>query len=314
MDELKLVPVFTGPLEDFPPSPELPEGTIPVKWTDEPGMMLDILTDVVYDERDGEKLHLQILLPLEMMPMMGPPTKKFPLVVYVPGSAWMRQAPKLFLPRMIKLGQRGYAVAIVQYRPSEVAGFPAQIEDAKTAIRFMRKNAEEYRILTDRVALYGDSSGGHTAVMAGITGAGILDNGQYGEYPCDVDCIVDCFGPTNVFYMNNYPSAMEHGGADTPEGMVLGGINVRENPEIAEKASPMHYLSREKEIPPMLMLHGDRDQLVPFNQSVRLYDKLKELDKEVTFYKLEGAYHGTGGFNSPEALDLISGFIAKHIG
>ena len=314
MEDMQLVPVHMGALEDFPASPELPEGAIPVKWADEPGMMVDILTDVVYDERDGETLHLQILLPLELMPMMEPPTKKFPLIVYVPGSAWMRQTPKLFLPRMIKIAQCGYAVAIVQYRPSEVAGFPAQIEDAKTAIRFMRKNADEYRILPDKIALYGDSSGGHTAVMAGITGAGLLDNGQYGEFSCEAACIVDCFGPTDVSLMNYYPSAMDHCSAISPEGMFLGGVEVLENTELAQKASPMSYLSRDKDIPPMLMMHGDRDQLVPFNQSVRMYGKLKELGKEVTFYKLEGAFHGTGGFNSKEAQETILNFVSKYIG
>ena len=314
MDDLSLIPIHTGPLDEFPASPELPDGVIAVQWTDEPGMMVDIQTDVIYDERDGEQLHLQILLPLEFMPMLEPPTKKYPLVVYIPGSAWMRQTPKLFLPRMSQLSRRGYAVAMVEYRPSDVAGFPAQIEDAKTAIRFMRKHAEEYRIIADKVALYGDSSGGHTAVMAGITGAGLLDNGQYGDFSCQVNCIVDSFGPTDVSLMNYYPSAMDHHSAVSPEGMLLGGVDVLENKDLAVKASPMYYLSADKSIPPMLMMHGDRDQLVPFNQSVRLYKKLKELDKEVTFYKLEGGFHGTGGFSSREAMDVIVDFISKYIG
>jgi len=313
MNQQELVPLHEGALEDFPASPELPEGVISVKWTDEPGMIVDTITDVVYDERDGEKLHLQILLPFEAMPMMEPPTKKYPLIVYIPGSAWMRQMTKLSLPRMINICKRGFAVAIVQYRPSEVAGFPAQIEDAKTAIRFMRKHADVYRIFPDRIALYGDSSGGHTAVMAGITGAGLLDNGQYGDFPCDVSCIVDSFGPSDVSKMNYYPSTMEHISAVSPEGMLLGGVNVLENVELAVKASPMYYLSREKVIPPMLMLHGDKDQLVPFNQSVILYDKLRELQKDVVFYKLEGGFHGSGGFQSKEAQDTIIGFVTKHV-
>ena len=315
MEELKLVPIYAGPPDKFPASPELPEGVKTVTWTDEPGCMVDFNLDVVYDERDGETLHLQILLPLEGMFMFGEmPDKKYPLIVYVPGSAWRRQTPKLFLSRMARICERGYAVAVVEYRPSDVAGFPAQAEDAKTAVRFMRKHADKYRIDPGKIALYGDSSGGHTVVLAGITGDGLLDNGVYGEFSSEVNCIVNCFGPTDVSKMNYYPSMMDHTGADAPEGMLLGGVSVLEHPELAEKASPMHYLSREKAIPPMLILHGDQDWAVPFNQSVRLYEKMRELEKDVVMYKLLGGSHGFGGFNSIDARDTMLEFIAKHIG
>ena len=311
MEDLKLIPVHTGPLDTFPASQELPDGVAAVRWTDEPGSMVDFRLDVPYDERDGETLFLQILLPMDFMFMFGPP-KKFPLIVYVPGSAWHRQMTKMSITQMLKYCELGYAVAITQYRPSDVAPFPAQIEDAKTAVRFMRKHAEEYQIDPDKIALYGDSSGGHTVVAAGITGNGTLDNGTYGEFSCEVNCIVDCFGPTDIAKMNYYPSSIDHIGADAPEGMLLGGVNVLENPDRAEKVSPMYYLSREKAIPPILILHGDGDQLVPFNQSVRLYEKLRELGKDVTMYKLLGASHGMGGFNSREARDTIDGVIKKY--
>ena len=75
----------------------------------------------------------------------------------------------------------------------------------------------------------------------------------------------------------------------------------------------MYYLSREKDIPPILIMHGSKDQVVQFNQSCRLYDKLKELDKEVEMYKLEGAYHGNGGFNCKAAYDTVLEFAARYI-
>lgn len=313
MREQKLVPIHTGALDTFPASQELPAGAIEVRWTDEMDAMIDFRLDVPYDERDGETLMLQILLPMDGFFAFGPP-KKYPLIVYVPGSAWHRQMPKMSITQMMKYCELGYAVAIVQYRPSEVRGFPAQIEDAKTAVRFMRKNAAEYKIDPDKIVFFGDSSGGHTAVAAGVTGEGTLDNGTYGEFSCAVKGIIDCFGPSDVSKMNYYPSAMDHVGADSPEGMFLGGVNVLENPELAEKASPMHYLSREKATPPILIMHGDGDQLVPFNQSVLLYERLRELDKDVTMYKLLGASHGMGGFNSREARDVIDAFIKKCVG
>ncbi|MCL2408681.1 MAG: alpha/beta hydrolase [Oscillospiraceae bacterium] len=313
MKDSDLIPVYMGSPDQFPASPELPNGVTEVKWADEGGCMIEFHLNEVYDERDGETLHLQILLPLEEMPMFGLPTKKYPLIVYVPGSAWRKQMPMMALPRMMRLCEQGYAVAVVEYRPSDAAGFPAQAEDCKTAIRFMRKHADKYRILPDKIALYGDSSGGHTVVLAGITGDGTLDNGVYGEFSSEVKCIVDSFGPTDVSKMNFYPSMMDHTAPDSPEGMLLGGVNVLEHPELAEKASPMYYLSHEKAIPPILIMHGDQDWAVPFNQSVRLYDKMRELDKDVTMYKLLGGFHGSGGFNSKEARDTILEFINKHI-
>ena len=242
------------------------------------------------------------------------PPQKFPLIVYIPGSAWMKQMVLMMLPRMIKVCQHGFAVAIVEYRPSTLRPFPAQIEDAKTAVRFMRKNADLYNIDVDNIAIWGDSSGGHTAVMAGITDDGVLDNRQYGEFSTEVNCIVDWFGPTDIAAMKDYPSIMEHSHPDTPEGLLIGHLDVDENPELAAKTVPMNYLSKDKDIPPILIMHGDVDDVVHFNQSCRLYNKLKELDKDVTMYKLEGSGHGTVGFASDEAIDTVCDFIKKHLG
>ena len=314
MEELKLIPPFTGPLEDFPASSELPDGVKVVDWEDDPASFLDFRFDVLYDERDDEKLHLQLILPSDGMMMMDmPPSKKYPLIVCIPGSAWHRQMVYITLPRMVRIAERGWAVAIVQYRPSEVRGFPAQIEDAKSAVRFMRKNAEEYNIDPDRIVLWGDSSGGHTAVMAGITGDGMLDNGLYDDFSCKVNCIVDWFGPSDVSYMGYYPSTMDHGEADSPEGYLLGQVNVFENLDLAAKASPMYYLSKDVDIPPILILHGAKDQVVPFNQSVRLYDKMIELGKSVEMYKLVNGYHGMGGFNCTAAYDVVLDFASKYV-
>ena len=316
MEEQKLI-VLPG---EITPSQELPEGTKPVNWTAAPNedTLVDFHFNVVYDIRDGQRSTLQILLPMSpfligaQMGMPQPP-QKFPLIVYIPGSAWMKQMVLMMLPRMIKVCQRGFAVAIVEYRPSTLRPFPAQIEDAKTAVRFMRKNADLYNIDADNIAIWGDSSGGHTAVMAGITDDGVLDNRQYGEFSTEVSCIVDWFGPTDIAAMKDYPSIMEHSHPDTPEGLLIGHLDVDENPELAAKTVPMNYLSKDKDIPPILIMHGDVDDVVHFNQSCRLYNKLKELDKDITMYKLEGSGHGTVGFASDEAVDTVCDFIKKHL-
>ena len=93
---------------------------------------------------------------------------------------------------MADLARRGFVTAILQYRESDLAAFPAQIQDAKTGVRFLRKHAEEYHIDVDNIFIMGDSSGGHTAVLAGITaGQDILDTEDYNEFSCEVKAIVD---------------------------------------------------------------------------------------------------------------------------
>lgn len=304
MEKMQLIPpspMFGGP--PFPNSEEFPEGTISVKWEDrQGGALIDFKANVVYQSLGGEDQHVQVILPASMFAMPGAPKPKYPLIAYVPGSAWMRQNVMMTLPRMIQVAQAGYVVAIIEYRPTDIgAVFPNHIEDAETAIRFMLDHADEYGIDTDKVAVWGDSSGGHTAASVGIRG----------KAPCS--CVVDWFGPTEIAAMNYYPSGMDHHGADSPEGKLIGNKNVLENPELAAAANPINWLSADKPTPPFLIMHGASDNIVPFNQSVRLYNKLRELGKDVVFYKLEGGGHGMGGFNSDECLKTTLDYIAEKV-
>jgi acetyl esterase/lipase len=311
MQDTRFIEPFRGPLSEFPASAELPAGVKEIALEDTYGCGVDFMGDVEYAERDGEKLHLQIFLPTEGDPAM--PQKDYPCIVFVQGSAWHRQHLFGHLSNLVRACEHGYVVAIVQYRPSEVAPFPAQMQDAKTAIRYLRKNAKQYRVLADKIALWGDSSGGHTALLAGITGDLGPDTKLYGEVSCAVRCIVDWYGTVDIGKMNFYPSAQNHVEADSPEGCLIGGKNVLENPDLVAPTVPMYYLDKGVRTPPILIMHGDRDQLVAFNQSCRLYNRLKELGKEVEMYKLKGAYHVVGGFNSDAALDIVLDFLGRHL-
>ena len=308
--ERSYIPPFTGPLSEFPKDTRVPEGVQVLRFQDRPGLRAEIHVNVVYDRWNDVDLHLQILVPR----IMGEQKKTWPLIVYVPGSAWMKQSVFGVLPEMIRICERGYAVAIVEYRHSGLAGFPAQAEDAKTAIRFMKLHAEEYSADPEKVVVWGDSSGGHTALMAGFTGDNYPDKNTYGDISCRVNCIVDWYGPTELIEMNSFPSAMDHSAPASPEGRVIGFQNVLESPDDAEKASPINYINADAEIPPLFIMHGNRDQLVCYDQSVRLYEKMKALGKDVQMICLDGAYHGFGGFRSDEALDLVDRFIREKLG
>ena len=314
MKKFKLLepyPMLGGP--PFPESDEFPDGVIPVKWNDVPAPRADVTANVVYQELSGEKQHLQIFTPMPLLGEPEIPPWKYPLIVYVPGSAWHRQQVWKGLGRALAAAGQGYAFAIVEYRASDIAPFPAQVEDAKSAVRYLRAHADEYNIDKSKIAIWGDSSGGHTSAFVGITGDTELVGEQNPGESCKVNCVIDWFGPTDISMMNYYPTAMNHHNEDSPEGFLLGRKNVFKNPEFAQAANPINYILRDKETPPFLMMHGGSDNIVPFNQSVRLYEKLRELGKAVTFYKLEGGGHGTGGFNSPEALEVLFEFVGRNI-
>lgn len=294
---------------EFPTMEELPEGVKSISLADTFGYDFDFIPGIVYAQRSGEQQKLHLLLPKDH----EYPETDFPLVVFIQGSAWHRQQVFQHLPHMVRVCQQGFAVAMVEYRPSDLVPFPAQMQDAKTAIRYLRMHARQYHIDENRIALWGDSSGAHTAVMAGITADRQPDTDLYGEYSCKVSCIVDWYGPMDISKMNYVPSVQDHIGPDSPEGYLIGRKNVLENPELVAPTIPMNYLSAEVETPPILIMHGSRDQLVNFNQGCLLYCRLRELGKEVEMYKLEGAYHAFGGFNSEAAVQITVDFLSRHL-
>ena len=294
-------PMFGPGSEVFPESAEIPEGTISVSWPEQAGPgMIDVKANLLYQSLCGEDQHIQLFLPMAM-PMPGTQPKKYPLMLYVPGSAWHRQNVWMGLDRARYFAARGFAFAIVEYRPSDIAPFPAQIEDAGAALSWLLDRAEEYRIDREHVALWGDSSGGHTVLSLGF------------RQPERARGIVDWFGPTDIADMNYWPSGMDHHSADSPEGYLIGRKDVLENPELADATSPLNLISAEKPLPPVLIMHGSMDNVVPYHQSVLLADKLRACGKRFTFYRLEKAGHGTGGFNSEEALRTTLEWVKERI-
>ena len=308
--EKKYLPPIQALPEEFPADSALPEGCRELKLTDDP-LGVEFLSRVIYARREGVELNLQLFLPVKGL---MPDGTRWPLVVFIPGSAFMQQNLDQMVPELCDFAKRGWAVANVEYRHSGIAPFPAQAEDAKTAMRFLRLHSEEFRIDPDKTAYFGTSSGAHTALMAGITGDGAPDTPLYGEMSAEAGAIVDWFGPTDIQWMSCYPSTMDHVSPDSPEGLLIGGVNVWEHPELAGPVDPAGYLRSDKPTPPILIMHGDRDILVPFNQSVRLYERLRALGKTVEFYKLLDASHGFNGFRCRAAWDLADEFLRRKLG
>lgn len=303
-------PIPTPDPAQFPHEEYVPEGCHVLKGLkDEWGYNVDI-RQTVYKNKSCRQLLLTVLVPVKENPDED---CKWPCVVYSQGSAFHEEWLCNNLVRHLRLASNGYVVAIAQYRPSETAPFPAQAQDVKSAIRFVRKNAELFNVDPDHIAIAGDSSGGHTSLMVGFTGDGELDDGVYGETSCKVNCIVDCYGPTVFSLMNYWPSSQNHWAPRSPEGYEIGVKNVLENLDESDKTIPMNYLSKDKMTPPTLIINGSRDMLVPTSQSTLLYETMKKLGKEVEYYRIDQGNHGFIGWNNDTILGIVLDFLKEHI-
>lgn len=295
--------------EEFPESKASSEDMITIK-TDRDERYLIYNKGIKYITRDNLDLRLQMISPI----YADQRVKKYPCIVYVQGSAWLKQNIYAFLPQLAKFASRGYVMALVEYRSSTIAPFPAQLQDTKTAIRYLRKNALKYQIDPNNIFVWGDSSGGHCALLAGITQEmSELDTLEYNEVSANVNAVIDYYGPTDITKMNESPSAMDHTTKLSPEGLLIGGLNVAENKKKAQTTNPITYISREKEMPPILIMHGSKDRLVPFEQSVILYEALKANGKQSEFYQLKGADHGGPQFWTDSILDIVDNFLQKYM-
>lgn len=291
-----------------PASQQTTEGMQTIASEDDlPGVNFE--SDIVYANYDEMNVILHLVTPQQVRN-----AEPVPLVVYVPGSAWFPQNLARSVPRMIDFAeQTGYAVAIVQYRPSTVAKSPAQLVDIKASIRYLRANADRYDIDPERVAIWGTSSGGHMASMVGVTqGIEKFNTADNSEFSSNVSAVVDFFGPTDFQKMSGYPSIMNHDEPTSPESSVIGGpIQDPVNQAKVDEYNPITYVRADREFPPFLIMHGDIDPLVPFNQSLILFEALRDAGHEADFYKLTGAGHGDRFF-TPQTYKIVLDFLASH--
>jgi len=243
------------------------------------------------------------------------PSQKLPVVVLIYGGAWMMRFPQSQTSKAEWLAQQGYAAAVIDYRLSSEAKFPAQVYDCKAAVRWLRANAEKYDLDPALIGAWGDSSGGHLASLLGVTG-GITNLEGDGGNPNEssrVQAVVDFFGPADLTQMNSHAlpgSIIAYGAANSPEGMLIGGP-VADHLETARLASPVNFATNSP--PPFLIVHGDHDQLVPWQQSELLYEALKNAGAGVTFYTIAGAGHEDPKFNSEMMRAAVKAFFDKNL-
>ena len=237
-----------------------------------------------------------------------------PLIVWVHGGGWI-EGDKRDCPA-IGMVARGYAVASLNYRLSTEAIFPAQIQDCKGAIRWLRAHSEKYKLDKHRFGAWGASAGGHLVALLGTGGDAKEIEGDIGgnlDQSSNVQCVIDWFGPTDLsvfFEQANKGMNVFKGDPDrSPITVLFGGV-MRDHMDLVRLANPITFI--KKTTPPFLIMHGDKDPVVPLGQSEILAEALKKNDVDVTFEVLEGAGHGNG-FDRPTILPLMMQFMDKHL-
>ena len=270
--------------------------------------LVDMKANIVFAAPGGEELALQLLKPM----WQSEAGKGFPLVVFIQGSAWTKPNQFWEIPQLSRLALRGYVIASVTHRSCFTAPAPAFLKDVKMAIRFLRKNAAEYDIDPERVCAFGTSSGGNTALLLGMTGDdAAFETDDYAGYSSSVKAVVDCFGPTDLIKMidEQYSTQPRN---DENLLWALAGRSEETYKNILEQISPIAYVSAGKNFPPFLILHGDCDDVVLFEDSEALYDKLTQNGYQADLIRVTGAPH-EGNFWSEELLEIIFSFIQTNV-
>lgn len=313
MPELRASIAFAGPLvllalmtacggEGREPS-STPAAATPTP----PASARNVARGVTYCTRNDTALLMDVYLPKQQ-------SDGAPAVLFLHAGAW-ELGNKTTIGGPVDFDEllaRGYVVASIDYRLAGTSKFPAQINDAKCAVRYLRAEAERYGIDPARIGAWGASSGGHLAALLGVLPGGEFEGGGgYEDQSSQVQAVVDMFGPSDLTvpdYVSNADQLSRRVfGADGPDAK-----------EILRRASPVTYVSEDD--PPFLIIHGEEDRVVPIWQSEVLVLHLLEQHVSVTFIVVKHAKHGlapAGGDPEPSITEIqrrVAGFFDETIG
>jgi len=265
--------------------------------------------NITYGKGGGTELKLDLARPQGNGP--------FPAIVFIHGGGWSGGNRQAYRGQIQEAAKRGYVAATISYRlmkydekkketTTATTIFPAQIHDAKAAIRWVRANAKKYHVDPDRIGVTGGSAGGHLSLLVGLTDPPSGLEGQSGNpgQSSRVQAVVNVFGPTDMVFCYQKSSVA------WIFRLFMGGTPA-EAPERYKAASPITYVSKAD--PPVLTLHGDQDALVPVEQARKLDQMMKAVGASHTLMVFKGQGHGFGGEAAKKAADATWKFFDEHL-
>ena len=280
---------------------------------------VEMKSDIVYSQTFGMNdtaLKMDVIKPNS--------EEKLPAVVFVTGGGFLGSPKSNYIQQRVKIAEAGYVVASVEYRALPFASMPEPVEDVKSAIRFLRAKSDILGIDKDNIAVMGESAGGYLSAFAGITNDDDeFNKGDNLEESSKVKAVIDLYGLSDLTKIGDDFSdevKKTHKSEASTEAMIVNGLpmfgrggTITSNPEAAEKANPITYIKKDKDIPPFLIMHGDADNQVSPSQTDILHKALVENGVDSTRYVVKKAQHGGEYWTQPEVLKIIIEFLDKNL-
>jgi acetyl esterase/lipase len=256
---------------------------------------VEFFRDVEFGTGGGRPLRLHLARP--KLPHDAP----LPVVVWIHGGGWTGGSRDGGIGHCVMWARRGYVGVAIEYRFSGEAKFPAQIEDCKCAIRFLRAKAKDYHLDPDRIGVAGHSAGGHLAAILGTSSAikQLEGTGGWADFSSRVQAVCDASGPADFVTWGDKAHPAVKG--------LLGGL-VSEKPELAALASPVTHASKSSS--PFLIIHGDEDDVVPVAEGKAMHAALQKAGADSTLLILPGVKHHPYGTEMSTAMEQ---FFDRHL-
>lgn len=281
--------------------------TIKIEITDS---QIDVISGVVYSQITTMRANRPLL-----MTLLVPRTKELkPAIVYYPGGGFTSADHEKFIEMRMALAKAGFVVAAAEYR-TVPDRYPALVNDAKAAVRFLRAHAAQFGIDPERIGVIGDSAGGYVSQMMGTTnGEKSFDVGDFTDFSSDVQAAVTIYGISNLLNIGEgYSEEIQkvHASPAVTEALLIhgpafanfAGKSILSDPQKAMDASPLGHV--KDNMPPFLIMHGSADKLVSPVQSEQLYEALKKKGNKVDYVVVEGAGHGDLYWYQPALINKV---------
>jgi acetyl esterase/lipase len=253
-------------------------------WTATAADQYEVIPNITYLTANNWDAKLDLYLPTT-------PKAQNPTLIWIHGGGWTIHSKEMEMLYILPYLEMGWAVVNVEYRLARISLAPAAVEDCRCALRWVIANAQKYKFDTNKLVLSGISAGGHLALTTGMLpkSAG-LDSQCSGSEELKVAAIINWFGPSDVADLIDGPHAFDQ---------AISWLGSQPNRvEIAKRVSPIAYVRQG--LPPIITIHGDRDEVIPYSQSVRLHQALDKAGVPNHLVTIKGRGHGE--FNREETL------------
>jgi acetyl esterase/lipase len=260
---------------------------------------IEVLRDVVYGKADSTELHLDMALPANRAELS-------PCIVVIHGGAWRQGNKSMHDAEIRRFAADGYVSASIQYRLCPKDRFPAQIEDAKCAIRYLRAHAKQHDIDPNRIGAIGFSAGAHLSMMLGTMNPedGLEGNGGWPDQSSKVQAVVSFFGPTQL-------DADDIPNLSIPLVTDFIGGSKQDKANAYRQASPLTYVDRGDA--PMLLFQGTQDILVPHSQAIKMVTAMSKAGVAGRVEFLINAGHGWQGDDLDATIEATSRFFHRYL-